>query len=378
MSHRPGEKNGVLALARWAGIHGHLAWEKQIPPAFFAEDVSAEVLANLLFGIWASDGHASREQTGGIRVGFTTTSEQLAQQLHWLLLRFGIGSSVKVYDPTTKRPSIVAGRRVQSKRLCWEVRISGIENVRRFAEVVPMWGPKGRKLVEALGDPALGKHRGSQRVYLPANSTEPVLAYLRGLGVTPQLAASLVGDGAGNPQGGLKQVLGTPRLRRDRVGRLAEALESEFLANVLAEELWYDKVVAVLPADWRRIYDIEVAEDHTLVANDIVASNCAPPFKQAEFDIQYGKGISREGSLLDIGVELGFIKKSGSWFTYEGEQLGQGRENAKSFLTENPELLVEIDERIRTQVGIGAHRGEGTPAGEGDVDLLDQPISLDD
>jgi recombination protein RecA len=380
LSHRIGEQNGVLELARWAGIFGHLAWEKRIPEPFFAEDVSPDVVANLLFGIWSSDGHASREQTGGIRVGFTTTSEQLAHQLHWLLLRFGIGSSVKVYDPTTKRPSIVNGRRVQAKRLCWEVRVSGIDNVRRFAEVVPMWGPKGRKLTEALADPAFGAHRGSQRGYLPANATESVLAYLRGRGVTAQLAAALVGDGAGNPQGGLKQVLGVSRLRRDRIGRLAEALESDFLYGVLAEEVWYDKVVAVLPAEWRRIYDIEVAEHHTLVANDIVASNCSPPFKQAEFDIMYGKGISREGSLLDIGVELGFVKKSGAWFTYEGEQLGQGRENAKTFLIENPELLMEIDERIRTQVGIGTNRGEGE---EGEVpadpvDLLDEPITLDD
>ena len=73
----------------------------------------------------------------------------------------------------------------------------------------------------------------------------------------------------------------------------------------------------------------------------------APPFKQAEFDIMYGKGISREGSLLDVGVDLGIVKKSGAWFTYEGEQLGQGRENAKKFLAENPEIMVEISERVR-------------------------------
>ena len=80
----------------------------------------------------------------------------------------------------------------------------------------------------------------------------------------------------------------------------------------------------------------------------------APPFRQAEFDIMYGKGISREGSLLDIGVDLGIVKKSGAWYTYEGEQLGQGRENAKTFLAENPEVMVEISERIRQQAGIGA------------------------
>jgi recombination protein RecA len=82
----------------------------------------------------------------------------------------------------------------------------------------------------------------------------------------------------------------------------------------------------------------------------VVKNKCSAPFKQAEFDIMYGTGISREGSLLDVGVELGLIKKSGAWFTYEGEQLGQGREKAKEFLRETTELMIEINERIRTQL----------------------------
>jgi recombination protein RecA len=84
----------------------------------------------------------------------------------------------------------------------------------------------------------------------------------------------------------------------------------------------------------------------------VVKNKTAPPFKQAEFDVMYGKGISREGSLLDVGVELGIVKKSGAWFTYEGEQLGQGRENVKTFLSENVDLMVEISEKIKTAVGI--------------------------
>ncbi len=84
----------------------------------------------------------------------------------------------------------------------------------------------------------------------------------------------------------------------------------------------------------------------------VVKNKTAPPFKQAEFDIMYGKGISREGSLLDVGVELGIVKKSGAWFTYEGEQLGQGRENVKTFLAENVDLMVEISEKIRAASGI--------------------------
>ena len=97
----------------------------------------------------------------------------------------------------------------------------------------------------------------------------------------------------------------------------------------------------------------------------VVKNKVSPPFRQAEFDIMYGKGISREGSLLDVGVDLGIIKKSGAWFTYEGEQLGQGREKVKTFLSENPDLMIEISEKIRVVSGVG-----------GDVDLSDATVDL--
>ena len=95
----------------------------------------------------------------------------------------------------------------------------------------------------------------------------------------------------------------------------------------------------------------------------VVKNKTAPPFKQAEFDIMYGKGISREGSLLDVGVEIGIIKKSGAWFTYDGEQLGQGRENVKAFLAENVDLMVEISEKIKAEVGITEVEGDADLAG---------------
>ncbi|HKF90389.1 MAG TPA: DNA recombination/repair protein RecA, partial [Acidimicrobiia bacterium] len=84
----------------------------------------------------------------------------------------------------------------------------------------------------------------------------------------------------------------------------------------------------------------------------VAKNKVAPPFRMAEFDIMYGKGISREGSLLDVGIDLGIVKKSGAWFTYEGEQLGQGREKAKQFLTENLDLMFEISEKVKDAVGI--------------------------
>jgi recombination protein RecA len=107
--------------------------------------------------------------------------------------------------------------------------------------------------------------------------------------------------------------------------------------------------------DIRRIESIkdgaEITGSRTRVK--VVKNKVAPPFKQAEFDIMYGKGISREGSLLDMAVDMAIVKKSGAWFTYDGEQLGQGRENAKNFLAEHPEIMMEITDRVRQQAGIG-------------------------
>ncbi len=85
----------------------------------------------------------------------------------------------------------------------------------------------------------------------------------------------------------------------------------------------------------------------------VVKNKCAPPFRSAEFDILYGIGISREGSLIDMGVEQGIVRKSGAWYTYEGDQLGQGKENARNFLRDNPDMANEIEKRIKEKLGIG-------------------------
>jgi recombination protein RecA len=135
------------------------------------------------------------------------------------------------------------------------------------------------------------------------------------------------------------------------------------------------KFYSSIRLDIRRIEAIkdgaEVVGNRTRVK--VVKNKCSSPFKQAEFDIMYGKGISREGSLLDVAVDLGFIKKSGAWFTYEGEQLGQGRENVKTFLSENPQLMAEIDDRVRECL---APKVEEAEEGEA-LDPDDLPITID-
>ena len=131
------------------------------------------------------------------------------------------------------------------------------------------------------------------------------------------------------------------------------------------------KFYASVRLDIRRI---ETLKDGTEAVGNrtrvkVVKNKVAAPFKQAEFDILYGHGISWEGGLIDMGVENGFIRKAGAWYTYEGDQLGQGKENARNFLRDNPQLAEEIEKKIKEKLGIGPK--PATPA-EGAAPAADQ------
>ncbi|WUO28907.1 intein-containing recombinase RecA [Streptomyces sp. NBC_00286] len=122
------------------------------------------------------------------------------------------------------------------------------------------------------------------------------------------------------------------------------------------------KFYASVRMDIRRIETLKDGTD--AVGNrtrvKVVKNKVAPPFKQAEFDILYGQGISREGGLIDMGVEHGFVRKAGAWYTYEGDQLGQGKENARNFLKDNPDLANEIEKKIKEKLGVGVKPVEPT------------------
>jgi recombination protein RecA len=134
------------------------------------------------------------------------------------------------------------------------------------------------------------------------------------------------------------------------------------------------KFYASVRLDIRRIETLKDGTD--AVGNrtrvKVVKNKMSPPFKVAEFDILYGVGISREGSLIDLGVEQGIVRKAGAWYTYEGDQLGQGKENARTFLKENPDLANEIEKKIKEKLGVGPKldadadaAANGAPSGNG-------------
>ena len=181
----------------------------------------------------------------------------------------------------------------------------------------------------------------------------------------------------GDSHVGLQARLMSQALRKI-AGRLSQTKTTAIFINQLREKIGVFfgspettsggkalKFYASVRVDVRRIETLK--EGTNAVGNrtraKIVKNKMAPPFKQAEFDIIYGEGISREGGLIDVGVENGLVKKSGAWFTYDGDQLGQGKEKARTFLKDNPDLADEIERRIREKLGlISPLEEEGGPA----------------
>jgi recombination protein RecA len=127
------------------------------------------------------------------------------------------------------------------------------------------------------------------------------------------------------------------------------------------------KFYASVRLDIRRIGAIKDRE--TVVGNQtrvkVVKNKMAPPFRVVEFDIMYGEGISKSGEILDLGIQAGVVDKSGAWFSYEGQRIGQGRENAKGFIRQNPEIARVIENKIRENAGLVANAMMGTPEADG-------------
>ncbi|MBT2548640.1 recombinase RecA [Arthrobacter sp. ISL-65] len=187
--------------------------------------------------------------------------------------------------------------------------------------------------------------------------------------------AEIEGD-MGDSHVGLQARLMSQALRKI-TGRLSQTKTTAIFINQLREKIGVFfgspetttggkalKFYASVRIDVRRIQTLKEGADS--VGNrtkaKIVKNKMAPPFKIAEFDIIYGQGISREGGIIDMGVEHGIIKKSGSWFTYDGDQLGQGMENSRRFLRDNPELAAELERLIKEKLGVGVKAPAETEA----------------
>jgi recombination protein RecA len=183
--------------------------------------------------------------------------------------------------------------------------------------------------------------------------------------------AEIEGD-MGDSHVGLQARLMSQALRKI-TGRLSQTKTTAIFINQLREKIGVFfgspetttggkalKFYASIRIDVRRIQTLKEGADS--VGNrtkaKIVKNKMAPPFKVAEFDIIYGQGISREGGIIDMGVEHGIIKKTGSWFTYDGDQLGQGMENSRRFLRDNPELAAELERLIKEKLGVGVKPAE--------------------
>lgn len=180
----------------------------------------------------------------------------------------------------------------------------------------------------------------------------------------------------GDSHVGLQARLMSQALRKI-TGRLAQSKTTAIFINQLREKIGVFfgspetttggkalKFYASVRIDIRRIDTLKEGTNPvgSRTKVKVVKNKMAPPFKQIEMDILYGQGISREGGLIDMGVEHGLVKKSGAWFTYDGDQLGQGKEKARQFLKDNPDLAAEIERRIREKLGVDKPAEESAEA----------------
>ena len=199
--------------------------------------------------------------------------------------------------------------------------------------------------------------------------------------------AEIEGD-MGDSHVGLQARLMSQALRK-MTGALAQANTTAIFINQLREKIGVFfgspetttggkalKFYASVRMDIRRIQTLKNGED--AVGNrtkvKVVKNKMAPPFKTAEFDVLYGEGISREGSVLDMALETGIVKKSGSWFTYEGDQLGQGRENVRKFLKDNPGVVDEIEHKVKVSYGLVAGEDEFAQGDTVEATIEGQPV----
>ena len=199
--------------------------------------------------------------------------------------------------------------------------------------------------------------------------------------------AEIEGD-MGDSHVGLQARLMSQALRK-MTGALAQANTTAIFINQLREKIGVFfgspetttggkalKFYASVRMDIRRIQTLKNGED--AVGNrtkvKVVKNKMAPPFKTAEFDVLYGEGISREGSVLDMALETGIVKKSGSWFTYEGDQLGQGRENVRKFLKDNPGVVDEIEHKVKVSYGLIAGEDEFAQGDTIEATIEGQPV----
>lgn len=199
--------------------------------------------------------------------------------------------------------------------------------------------------------------------------------------------AEIEGD-MGDSHVGLQARLMSQALRK-MTGALAQANTTAIFINQLREKIGVFfgspetttggkalKFYASVRMDIRRIQTLKNGEDamgnRTKVK--VVKNKMAPPFKTAEFDVLYGEGISREGSVLDMALETGIVKKSGSWFTYEGDQLGQGRENVRKFLKDNPGVVDEIEHKVKVSYGLIAGEDEFAQGDTVEATIEGQPV----
>src|ERR687894_469007 len=279
--------------------------------------------------------------------------------------QFGKGSVMRLGDSPE-----VAMKVIPTGSIALDIAL-GIGGLPR-GRVIEVYGPESSgKTTVALHAVANAQAAGGIAAFVDAeHALDP--EYARAIGVVIDSVAALVPRAEiegemGDSHVGLQARLMSQALRKI-TGALSNSGTTAIFINQLREKVGVVygspevttggralKFYSSVRLDVRRIETLKQGTDAvgSRTKVKVVKNKVAAPFKQAELDILWGQGFSREGGLIDVGVEQGFVKKSGAWYTYDGDQLGQGKENSRNFLKDNPDLSDELEKKIKEKLGIG-------------------------
>jgi len=311
-------------------------------------------------------------------------SKALATALAQIDKNFGKGSVMRLGDDTRPPVSVIP---TGSVALDVALGVGGLPRGR----IIEVYGPESSgKTTVALHAVASAQRAGGNAAFIDAeHALDPVYAKALGVDIDNLLVSQPdTGEQALEITDMLVRSGGLDIIVIDSVAALVPKAEIEgemgdshvgLQARLMSQAL--RKITGALSSTGTTAIFINQLREK--IGVKVVKNKMAPPFKQAEFDILYGQGISREGSLLDLGVDNGVVRKSGAWFTYGEDQLGQGKENARNFLKDNPQLAAEIEEKILAALGIGepgrkAREAEEVAAAEAAVAAAAVPVASDD
>lgn len=360
-----GKRNPLYDFLRTVGLWGKRAWEKEMPADIFK--CSPMIRWAFIGSYIAADGWVSQEGDGQYCVGISTTSKKMVEGFRILFLSLGI---VPVVSHRLRRSGgLVGGRKIAAKRDSYQLRVRRSVDVKKIVDNV-LWSDG--KLGIEIRDCGDGER-------IPLSMADEAIDAAKKFGLS---ASSFVNEtGWGNAKHGWGSCLGVKRetmtASKTRTLRLLELLGDNSSLEIPMDVVW-KPIVSVRPAGGKVTYDIADSPYENFLIQGAITHNTAPPYRRAEFYIVFGRGFDQVAAILDSAISREIVQTKGSWFSFDGENIAQGRYNTLEAIRNDSELLQDITDALVGEAPVVDVEAEVLPGKDGirrrpvtDIDAID-------